>query len=468
MLFTDIRFVLAFAILYFAYWFGLRRQSLRKGLLLASSYLFYAAWDWRFLGLILATTTVDFVAGLLMERSPSRKGVVLAVSLLCDLGILGFFKYYNFFVSTFDALLERFGVAMRIAHLDVILPIGISFYTFRTINYTVDVYRGKLKATRNPLDFALFVAFFPQLVAGPIARATEFLPGLRLPKRLEDVHFRVALLLFLTGFVKKAVLSDGVASTVDALFARPGDYSALSTHVGVLLYALQIYCDFSGYSDMANATAMLLGYPLIDNFRFPYSSENITDFWRRWHISLSGWLRDYLYIPLGGNRRGRVRQLVNLMVTMLLAGLWHGAGVTFILWGGLHGLGLAAHRIWSSAVPRSGRGLVERLVCVVSTFYFVAACWILFRADSLAVARDVFRQFLFVGPAGTKHISPIWLLTMLALPAERLYSARYLTPVAPIRRRLPDWAFAMLYGAAVAIALLFVQRSTRSFIYFQF
>ncbi|MHC4380608.1 MAG: MBOAT family O-acyltransferase, partial [Planctomycetota bacterium] len=302
MIFTEFRF-LGFFLLVFAIHWSLRGARTRKTWLLLTSYAFYAAWDWRFLGLILASTLVDFVTGLRIAASedPGTRKWWLRLSLCANLGILGFFKYCDFFLSSTASLVQAMGFEANLPVLELILPVGISFFTFQTMSYSLDIYYRRLEPTRSLLDLSLFVGFFPQLVAGPIVRAKDFLPQLERPQPFAAIAVKPALLLFLSGFIKKAVISDNLAPMVDAYFADPSAWSAGAAWIAVPGYAVQIYCDFSGYSDMAIALAALLGYRLCLNFHGPYLASDIRDFWRRWHISLSTWLRDYLYIPLGGS-----------------------------------------------------------------------------------------------------------------------------------------------------------------------
>ena len=328
--------------------------------LLVASYVFSGWWDWRFCGLMLLLTAVAYLAGLGLERRPRSRGI-LAAGVAVPLAVLFAFKYLNFFLASFRA---AFGLAQAGA-LNIILPVGISFYTFQSLSYTIDVYRGKLPASHDPVKFALYISFFPQLVAGPIVKASEFLPQLDEARRpTADRVFR-GLTEFFFGLFKKAVLADNIAVFADAVFGAVGAYSSGAVALAVLGYAMQIYFDFSGYSDMAMGAARCLGYDLPVNFNLPYLSRNASEFWKRWHISLSSWLQQYLYIPLGGNRKGRARTYVNLMLTMALGGLWHGADWSFVLWGVGHGLALCAHKAWSTRFPaRRGRaadGAVRRI-----------------------------------------------------------------------------------------------------------
>ncbi|MEZ6120861.1 MAG: MBOAT family O-acyltransferase [Pirellulaceae bacterium] len=317
-------------------------------MLLVASYVFYGFWDWRFLGLILLSTVVDYAAGLGIARSNNKgiRQVWLWTSICTNLGLLGFFKYFGFFVENALKLSASLGVELDSKLPSILLPVGISFYTFQTMSYTIDIYRGKLQPTRNILDFALFVAFFPQLVAGPIERACVLLPQLIRPRRLSRQQLEEGSWLILTGFYLKCVLADNLTPFTEAVFGNPEQATGFSIVVGIYAAAFQIYGDFAGYSRIAIGVSKLLGIDLMANFDRPYLAISPSDFWKRWHISLSTWLRDYLYIPLGGNRGGSLQVYRNLMITMLLGGLWHGAAWNFIAWGGFHGAILCLWRWW--------------------------------------------------------------------------------------------------------------------------
>ena len=333
MLFNSVQFVLFFVAVVVMHWAATPRW--RNPILLAASYIFYGMWDWRFLGLLLVSTFVDYSVGRLLEgdRPERTRRALLATSVTVNLGILGFFKYANFFADGFVDLAGSIGLAPGQFTLQVILPVGISFYTFQTMSYSIDVYRRRLEPCRSVVDFATYVAYFPQLVAGPIERAHNLLPRLqRTDRSIGRAEIESGLGLILLGLVKKVVLADGVASVADKAFSDPSGLSFVAVAAGVVAFSIQIYGDFSGYTDIARGVSRLLGVELLLNFRQPYLARNITEFWRQWHISLSNWLRDYLYIPLGGNRRGSTLTVVNLMITMLLGGLWHGASWTFVFW----------------------------------------------------------------------------------------------------------------------------------------
>src|SRR6266581_3069944 len=373
MSFVEFRFLWFFLVVFIVYW-TMRNNAARKVWLLLCSYAFYAAWNWKFTFLVLGSTTVDYIVGQMLGRceSPAWRRFWIATSVCVNLGVLGFFKYFNFFVSSTSEFLAWLGLPASASTLNIILPVGISFYTFHSMSYTIDVYRRKQRPISNFVDLSLFVSFFPPLVAGPIVRAV----------------------LFLAGFIKKACIADGVAPTVDRYFAHPANFTAASAWIGVLFYAIQIYCDFSGYTDMAIAAARLLGYQLPNNFQFPYFARNVSDFWRRWHISLSSWLRDYLYIPLGGNRGSRAFVYRNVMITMLLGGLWHGAAWTFVIWGALHGTALLIHREWTRLTEglKWAAGAMRWFAWPI-TIYVVCVAWIFFRAHDLSGAGTILKQF---------------------------------------------------------------------------
>jgi len=458
-IFTELRFFLFFAIAFGAHW-ALRSNRARKSWLLVCSYVFYGAWNWKFLFLIAGSTLVDYVAALQMARGANRR-LWLGVSLVANLGALATFKYLDFFIESAVELSRWLGFEASPHTLGFILPVGISFYTFQTLSYTIDVYRGELQPVRRLDDFALFVAFFPQLVAGPIVRAIDFLPQLDAKRLWNDVRVRSCLTLFLVGFVKKACVSDNVVQLVDPYFAHPEQYDALGAWTATLYYAAQIYCDFSGYSDMAIAVAGLLGYELRVNFEFPYLAASIKDFWRRWHISLSSWLRDYLYIPLGGNRGSAWFARRNLMLTMLLGGLWHGAGWNFVIWGGLHGLALVVHRVWESG----GRRLPAALGMAL-TFWWVCLAWIFFRAESLASAWTTVQSFVALRSPGVESWGLVPLATFALLAGAHALGSTH--AVARWTERLALPAYATLYGVAFACAFAFMNGAVQPFIYFQF
>jgi alginate O-acetyltransferase complex protein AlgI len=450
---------------------------LRKVFLLAASYYFYAYWDWRFCGLLLISTAVDFSVGQGLKRSddPKRRRWLLAASLVTNLGLLGFFKYYNFFVGSLTALLEPIGWDCN--SLNIILPVGISFYTFQTLSYTIDVYRRQLTPEDSPLDFALFVAFFPQLVAGPIVRARDFLPQTKTLRRLSWPRFHDGLRQFVFGMFKKVVIADHLAVIVDFAYPHAEAFSGPTLILATLAYAAQIYCDFSGYSDMAIGLARAMGYDFPENFDHPYLARSPREFWRRWHISLSTWLRDYLYIPLGGNRKGRLRTGLNLMLTMLLGGLWHGASWTFVFWGGLHGSALVVDRATGRRAEARKPGRAASLVGWVITMGVVLVGWVFFRYGSLVISGD-----LTTGEAFAAAWQTLGRMATLApgvnWPAPWAFigvgfvALMHLMELTPLRRlkHLPGSSWLEAFGLCLLIWLIvvFYPRDASPFIYFQF
>lgn len=414
MLFNSVEF-LFFLPVVLAVYYSLKLRAQNVWLLVAS-WFFYGWWDYRFLSLLAISTVVDYFCGRGIHQADSQKTkrLLLLCSVVTNLSILGFFKYFNFFVDSALYLFQLVGMNPSVTVLQILLPMGISFYTFQTMAYTIDIYRGHTQPTRSFVNFALYVSYFPQLVAGPIERASHLLPQLENKRTVDAQMITEGLILILLGFFKKVAVADVVAPVVNQIFADPDQYSAVTLVLGVYLFAIQIYCDFSGYTDIARGASRLIGIDLMVNFKHPYFASSITDFWRRWHVSLSTWLRDYLYIPLGGNRHGKLNTYRNLMITMLLGGLWHGASWNFVIWGALHGIFLSVHKLiqtrgrsgvfvtsltswWKrlelkSMVSAAGmQGLVglwtrsSRVFGGLFTFHLVCLAWIFFRADSFGV-----------------------------------------------------------------------------------
>lgn len=467
MLFTQIEFFV-FLTTVIAFVRFVRNHRAQKVFLLLASYYFYAYWDWRFLGLLLLSTIIDFLVGQGLKRTkqPSNRKALIIISVIVNLALLATFKYCNFFVSTFRPLLAPFG--FNVGAIDIILPIGISFYTFQSLSYVIDVYRGTLKPCDRLLDYAVFVAFFPQLLAGPIVRASHLLPQFAAPRVMTWERTFLGFRQFVYGLVKKAIVADSLASFVDVTFANAGAFDSATTWLSVLAYSLQIYCDFSGYSDMAIGTARVLGYDFTENFRCPYIARSIDDFWRRWHISLSSWLRDYLYIPLGGNRKGELRTYVNLMLTMLLGGLWHGAAWTFVFWGGLHGASLAVHKLICRVTGQNRdapRGTARAVWGWAVTMLIVVVGWVFFRAHNYGDAFSILRQ-MFLPEAGLSWIPPL-VLTLIGLMAAvflvHALNAGALFEFAPDRWYTPAILFFLLWTVVV-----FRPKGFTPFIYFQF
>lgn len=445
-------------------------------LLVAASYVFYGWWDWRFLSLLLISTIVDFtVARAMSDASTRRRKLLLAISVCTNLGILGFFKYFGFFMETAAVAMRQIGLEPDWPTLRIILPVGISFYTFQTMAYTIDVYRKKLSPTRNLLTFAVYVAFFPQLVAGPIERAQRLLPQIAGHRTVTAHQFSSGILLILIGLCRKVAIADLVAGDVEYAFSNYETLGGAMLARGLFLFALQIYGDFAGYSDIARGTSRLLGIELMRNFEQPYFSTSITEFWRRWHVSLSTWLRDYLYVSLGGNRVTKLLVYRNLMLTMLLGGLWHGAAWTFVIWGAIHGVALIMHKawlsvrsqVWPSAQTSSASGRIAGLACGwVITMLVIICGWAFFRAPDLTTA---------VGYLGTMFSEPsIPTLRQLVLPVG--VTALLLAIDLPQRLTgrhtvLLEWPWPLrgsVYACLVLIMVLVRSGDEVPFIYFQF
>ncbi len=487
MLFTTLRYAIFFAVAFVGSWalcfprpageegaFAPSQRLARTVFLLVLSYYFYASWNWRYLPLIFGSSTVDFflARAIAREERPHARKVMLGLTVALNLGFLGFFKYWNFAlenVRVLAALLSGGAAPPAGEALKVLLPpVGISFFTFESMSYVVDVYRGELLPHRSYLRYLLFVAFFPHLVAGPIVRPRDLLPQLERRPSLTAAMGSEALFLVAVGLVKKLVISDQLAQNlVDRVFERPENFSALEVLAGVYGYAVQIYCDFSGYTDIAIGSALLLGVRFPKNFDAPYKAHNLADFWRRWHISLSTWLRDYLYIPLGGNRGGPWATYRNLMITMVLGGLWHGASWTFVFWGFLHGLGLGVTRAWERRQGKAAPSLWGRAVGTLITFHYVCLAWIFFRAPTFKQAVLILRQ---IATLTTFHPNlPPVVAVLLAIGLVSHYTPRRVYEAA-------HRGFAALPAPAQGVVLFLVgvllheAASTAAvpFVYFQF
>jgi D-alanyl-lipoteichoic acid acyltransferase DltB (MBOAT superfamily) len=454
------------------YWrFNRYRQNI---LLLLASYFFYGWWDWRFLSLILTSTVFDYFAARYIARSSNlvHRRTLLTISLALNFGFLGFFKYFNFFTDSFSDLLSSLGFPpLSVAALRIILPPGISFYTFQAVAYIVDVYHRKLEPAESFVDYALFISFFPHLVAGPIQRPSHLLPQCQKPREFHPDTVFDGVMLILSGLFRKCVVADNCALLADAAFnGRMGPSNLGVVLIGTYAFAWQIFADFSGYSDIARGSAQLMGFHFMVNFRQPYLATSLQDFWRRWHISLSTWLRDYLYIPLGGNRSGEFKTYRNLLTTMLLGGLWHGANWTFVVWGGVHGVGLSIER-WFGIGRRQSTGQHPSLLGVwfrrIVVFHIVCVAWAFFRAQSLRTALD------FLGGLRNLELGP-------SFPAALSYLAVFTVPLILIELTLEsrneEYVFArwpMLSRVGVGVALmsviaLFAANTNAAFIYFQF
>lgn len=479
MLFCSLRFVQFFAIVATVYWLMPWRHA-RVYMLLGASFWFYRELcrelaDVRLVWIVLGTAVLDYWLGRLLDVWSARRGrlAVLLVSIAVNLGVLGYLKYANFFLNTVAQSADLFGLHIHVGTLRILVPVGISFYTFEAINYTVDVYRRRLPAERNLANFLLFILFFPHLVAGPIVRARDFLAQVQRPKRWSWLRCQHGGALILRGAFLKLVVADRLALLVDPVFGEPSAFSTGATWLAVAAYALQIYGDFSGYSAMALGTAHLLGYKLAPNFNLPYLAVNISDFWRRWHMSLSRWLRDYLFIPLGGSTGSNWLTARNLLITMALGGLWHGASWTFVLWGVAHGTLLIAHRSfrsWCAARPRVTAALATWLgtnLARVATCGCVVALWIPFRARTLTDTTTILQRLLAFAPgqrADLPEVSLLVLFAALAVGHVVAFRARWQRSWS----RVPAPVLAAAFAVAVNAVLLLAPPAGKTFIYFQF
>jgi D-alanyl-lipoteichoic acid acyltransferase DltB (MBOAT superfamily) len=475
MLFNSIAFIIFIFIVFIIY---PRLQHRQQNLfLLVASYVFYGYWDWRFNFLLLSSTIINFWIGRLIHasRAQGQRKRFLIASVVVNLGVLGFFKYCNFFLDSAASLLLSIGFQPNMPVLRVILPVGISFYTFQTMSYTIDIYRGKLEPTRTFLDFALFVAFFPQLVAGPIERARNLLPQIAQPRHVCSASVVQGLNLVLLGYFKKVAIADTLAPIVEGIFVSPEAMSSGQLWTGMYAFTFQIYGDFSGYTDIARGIAKMLGFELMENFNAPYLSRNISEFWRRWHISLSTWLRDYLYIPLGGNRIGKIRTYINLLLTMLLGGLWHGAAWNFVWWGLLHGIYLAVHRLlFGDGKPGAARlsvvpGWVVESGKIFLTFHVVGLTWIFFRSSDLGNAFIYFQGLCRLHEFTGLSFNVVFagcLMMLLDIAQVRVGSHTWLTDRRDMR--LIRYAVAQLLFVSVITASIAHIQTVTPFIYFQF
>lgn len=414
MLFNSIDFAIFLPIVFILYWFVANKNlKLQNFLIVASSYLFYGWWDWRFLFLILFSTVVDYLigVGLSKQENQTKRKILLWISILVNLGFLGFFKYYNFFLDNFVTAFSFFGTEIKGNSLNIILPVGISFYTFQTLSYTIDVYKRKLEPTKDFIAFSAFVSFFPQLVAGPIERATHLLPQFYKKRQFIYANAVDGMRQILWGLFKKIVIADNCAEYANQIFNNSADQSGSSLLLGAIFFTFQIYGDFSGYSDIAIGTSRLFGFDLMRNFNFPYFSRDIAEFWRRWHISLSTWFRDYLYIPLGGSRGGLWMKIRNTFIIFIVSGFWHGANWTFIVWGALNALYILPSIIFNTNrnnldIVAQGRlfPTLKEFFAVLGTFGLTVFAWIFFRANNVQHAFDyiagIFSTTLFTNPSG--------------------------------------------------------------------
>ena len=474
MLFNSLEFLLFLPTIFILYWFVFKKIKHQNILILVSSYFFYGWWDWRFLSLILISTLVDYTLGLQLNKTENikRRKLLLSCSVFFNLGVLGFFKYYNFFIDSWIEAWSIVGVTMHVSSLNILLPVGISFYTFQTLSYTIDIYRNKLEPTKDFIAFASFVSFFPQLVAGPIERATNLLPQFYKKRKFNYEYAVSGMKLILWGLVKKVVIADSCAILVNRIFENYQEESGLALCMGAIYFAFQIYCDFSGYSDIAIGTSRLFGFKLMKNFNYPYFSRDIAEFWRRWHISLSTWFRDYLYIPIGGSRGNKWFQLRNVFAIFLVSGFWHGANWTFIAWGGLNALFflplLLTNRNRNNLdelAPNRTFPKFKEILQIVFTFGLTTFAWIFFRAetitDAMAYIQQIFDLSNFI-PNVIRHKKVLPLLVLFVILEWFSRNQEYVIVLDKKYRKVFYllFAFMILYYSSV--------EEKSSFIYFQF
>lgn len=477
LLFSSSLFIFLFTGFMYIYFLVYKHHRAKTTFVTLFSLYFYYKSSGIYFLLLIISAIVDYLLANSIFKADTRirKKVILLISLALNLGMLVFFKYTNFFYSIICDL-----TAHSFSPLSIFLPVGVSFFTFQSLSYTIDIYRGKLKPVKSFLDYAFFVTFFPQLVAGPIVRAADFIPQIFKPLIVTDQMIGRGVFLIASGVIKKVVIADYISTNfVDRIFDHPSLYTGIENLFGVYGYALQIYCDFSGYSDMAIGIALLMGFHFKINFDSPYQSKNISEFWRRWHISLSTWLKDYLYISLGGNRKGRIRTYINLFITMLLGGLWHGAGFRFILWGAMHGIAIAIHKLYLEFFPLSSssgsnalRKYVINIFSILITFHFVCFCWIFFRASDVTVAMEMLRQIIF-------HFNPsVFFEFIVGYKAVLFmiligYSLHFIPKAAELKTEtiITNLPLYLKVGFMLLVILLVVQFKSseiQPFIYFQF
>lgn len=481
MLFNSIDFAIFLPIVFSLYWL-LKRTRSQNILILISSYVFYGWWDYRFLALIALSTLIDFNLGKSIAKSSDQKKrkLYLYLSVFANLGILGFFKYWNFFIDNFKSAFTFFGSELDFGYMDIVLPVGISFYTFQTMSYTIDVYRRKMEPTRDIISFGAFVSFFPQLVAGPIERATNLLPQFKVERKFNYAQAVDGMRQILWGLFKKMVIADNCAVFVNIIFADPDAYSASTLVLGAVFFAFQIYGDFSGYSDIAIGTSRLFGFKLMQNFAYPYFSRDMAEFWRRWHISLSTWFRDYLYIPLGGSRGSQFMAIRNIFIIFIVSGFWHGANWTFIVWGGLNALFFVPLFIFNqnrkNLIPIQTRFLMPSFrdaISILITFGLTLLAWIFFRSDSVQDAFHyislIFSVSLFSMPDIDNFSGALLSLGFIGIMLFAEWTGRtYLHPLEEMRWCRPRWSRWAVYIMLIAAIGLFMQTEETPFIYFQF
>ena len=470
MLFNNPKFFIFLIVVIILLLFG--NKTYKKFVLLISSYVFYGLWDWRFLSLIALSTIIDFLLGNQINKTvlPTKRKILLSVSVVSNLGILAFFKYYNFFIDSLQEFIFLFTEnSINYNTLNIILPVGISFYTFQTMSYTIDIYRKNLNPSNSILDFAIFVSFFPQLVAGPIERAKNLLHQISNFSGIKIQNFKNSFILFFTGYIQKVLIADNLAPISDNCFTNFNELDSIYLISGLIVFSFQIYFDFAGYSNIARGIARIFGIELMINFNQPYFSSNLSEFWKRWHISLSTWLKDYLYIPLGGNKRGDLRTYNNLMITMLLGGLWHGASWNFVLWGGLHGSYLIFYKLFSSNKKESKSKFSIKIFNIIFVYFLVLLTWLPFRTTNIS---DTYNFLLgIINWNGIIPISELLFILFLFIILLLIDLPAYLSKSHEYLLKLPRWFQFSIYvigTLGIALTLLLNQNDVRPFIYFQF
>lgn len=468
MLFNSLDFAIFLPIVFILYWYVCREQKAKNTLLLIASYVFYGWWDWRFLSLIVISSMVDYWVGLSLSRieAPRERKWLLGVSLLVNLGFLGFFKYYNFFADSFSDAFSFFGFAINTGSLHIILPVGISFYTFQTMSYTLDIYHRKIQAASNPIAFFAFVSFFPQLVAGPIERASHLLPQFLKSAKFEYKKALWGMRQMLWGLFMKVAVADRLSIYVDAVYNNADMHTGLSCSLATVFFAFQIYCDFAGYSLMAIGCAKLFGFELMDNFRRPYFSSSFKTFWSRWHISLSTWFRDYVYIPLGGSRVGPKRRNFNLFTTFVVSGLWHGANWTFVIWGAIHGF----FQIIEKQLLNKVKLRIPKLIQILLVFVFTCLAWIFFRATSLSEAITILNK-IFTAPGNHIHLGDLGIMAFSLMSLGILLLADWLDEYYPEVEILSHPSPLIRWSSQLGLVVYIVSFGVfdgSQFIYFQF
>lgn len=445
-----------------------RRWQMLVFVVAFSLYFYYKSSGLFFL-LLVCTSLLDWGLSRLLVKLKSKgaKKACVAISIITSLSILGYFKYANFFLWNWNQMVEG-----NFQPLDIILPVGISFYTFQSISYIVDVYKGRVAPTRTWLEYLFFLSFFPALVAGPIVRADYFLPQVEQNSRPKREEIYLGFWMIILGIIKKAIIADYISQYNDLIFSSPTGYSGFESLMGVIGYTMQIYCDFSGYSDMAIGIALIMGFKLSPNFNFPYKSKNLTEFWRRWHISLSSWLRDYLYIPLGGNRKGTIRTYVNNFLTMLIGGLWHGAAWKFVFWGGMHGVGLAVHKASKPLLDKIPNIYPVKLLSWTVTIIYVSLLWVFFRAeswtDSWLIIKNIFTNFSVAHIAAFLEVRYVWCIMMAVIILSHAMPRRWYNKMGEMFVN-SNWLIkTLIFIIVVQFVIQFMSEDVAPFIYFQF